>query len=78
MINLSPATQANIDGGFRQVADKDRVRLTVYVDSAIEERFRRDAEAMYRNLSDHMNAILAEYYSAKEKEAAKADKSDGG
>lgn len=41
---------------------KDRERLTVYVDSEILERFKADADKMYRSMSDHMNAILASHY----------------
>lgn len=48
------------------MAEKDRERLTVYVDSKLERRFREEAEQNYRTLSDHMNAILAEYYAAKD------------
>ena len=44
------------------MAVKDRDRLTVYVDKAMLERFKIDAEAMYRSMSDHINAVLAEYY----------------
>lgn len=51
-----------VTGGSTVTAKKDRTRLTVYVDAGTYERFVRDAEAKYRNLSDHMNAILAEHY----------------
>lgn len=67
--------------GGNQVADKNRVRLTVYVDAAVYDRFRKDAGKNYRSLSDHMNAILAEHYStangANEK-AANTEKREGG
>lgn len=67
--------------GGNQVADKNRERLTVYVDAAVYERFRKDAERMYRTLSDHMNAILAEHYSTENgasKKAASTEKGRGG
>jgi hypothetical protein len=65
-----------INNGGTQVAEKNRERLTVYVDEAIYNRFRQDADSMYRSLSDHMNAILAEYYKNLDiaNSATKADK----
>lgn len=67
MIMINSVLIDNIGGGA-VTAKKDRVRLTVYVDAATYARFVRDAEAKYRNLSDHMNAILAEHY-GKQNEA---------
>lgn len=61
-------------GGERVVsAEKDRVRLTVYVESEHERRFRAEAESMYRSLSDHMNAILSERYGLKSESAVRTN-----
>lgn len=65
------------NGGQTTVAEKDRVRLTVYVDAPLEERFRREAEENYRSLSDHMNAILAEHYGTKDGKRAAAEAEKG-
>ena len=65
------------NGGI-QVAPKNRDRLTVYVDSEILERFKVEADSMYRNWSDHMNAILSEYYSRKDESRATKSEGKGG
>ena len=60
-------------GGERTVAaQKDRERLTIYVDSAYHKKFRSEASSSYRSLSDHMNAILAERYGKSNGKAARA------
>jgi hypothetical protein len=79
MINTAEVVE-KISGG-NQVADKNRERLTVYVDAAVYDRFRKDAERNYRSLSDHMNAILAEHYSTQNgasKKATDTKESEGG
>lgn len=73
MATMKDLTQ---NGGV-QVAPKNRERLTVYVDSELLERFKMESDSMYRNWSDHMNAILSEYYNRKDSEGA-ASKSIGG
>lgn len=65
-----------VDGGSA-VAEKDRERLTVYVERRLEQRFRQDADENYRSLSDHMNAILAEYYAEKDARRAATHAEDG-
>lgn len=53
------------DGGM-VTAKKGRDRLTVYVDKDIIARFKVEADTMYRSMSDHINAILVEYYKTKD------------
>lgn len=65
-------------GGQTVTARKDRERLTVYIDSPIFKRFKLDADSQYRSLSDHMNAILADYYGKQDEVRAVAAKRNGG
>ncbi len=65
-------------GGQTVTAKKDRTRLTVYIDSPVFKRFKVDADAQYRSLSDHMNAILADYYGKQDEVGAIAARRNGG
>lgn len=65
-------------GGQTVTAKKDRTRLTVYIDSPVFKRFKLDADDQYRSLSDHMNAILADYYGKQDEVRVIAAKRNGG
>lgn len=75
---MTPIEQILEKGGERVLAaEKDRVRLTIYVDSDLHTQFRQEAENEIRSLSDQMNSILAERYK-EQKTAARVNSRTNG